>query len=147
MPQRVGLVLSVFKKQLRLARTSEVTLSSPCSRTSRLPRPMSREILNIFGDRPQALSATCSSPRSPLQLCDDQTEPPVFHFVLTASWTPLERAQHTFFNPSFRYLYPPMRLPWAFSPVSWTVPVLLAIPWWNFQYCFPVFCFSRHLQT
>lgn len=31
MSQRVGLVFSVFKKRLRLARTSEVTLSSPCS--------------------------------------------------------------------------------------------------------------------
>lgn len=98
-------------------------------------------------DPPQPLSATCSSPWSPLQLCDDQTEPPVFHFVLAASWTPLGTAQCTFFNPSFRYLYPPMRLPRAISPVSWTVPVLSAIPRWNFQYYFPASYFSRHLQT
>lgn len=149
MSHRVGLVFSVFKERLRLAGTSgrlvQPLLQQGNSEHPGCPGPCSERFWIYLGiDPPQPLRVTCSIPWSLSQWCD-QREPPVFHLSSLPLGHHWKSPRH-FFNPSFRYLYPFTRFPWA-SPVSWAVPGLSATPQWNFQYYFPAFYFSRHLQT
>lgn len=61
-------------------------------------------------DPQQPLRATCSRLWSPSQPCDNQTQPPVFHFVLPASWTHWKEPR-TLFKSLFQVFVPVHEIP------------------------------------